>query len=448
MSLEDGKAFCILPWIHLAVFPEGSAKLCCVASRRVNDGRAALSLQSLPLEQVWNSPYMRDVRRDMAAGRFVKDCAVCYRGEKADGVSRRTEQNARWRSALGPAFDAVVEEAAARNHRAPQPPIYYQLMPGNLCNLKCRMCFPTFSSLIEKDAVHSRWSGTLFESLADVPDARPGSAALSPTPPGTSRLPEGPWYRDDAWVRDVLLKNTEQLRALYFTGGEPMIETQVENILDHLIAAGVAGNVFLEFNTNCTVLREPMVAKLQQFKMVVAGLSIDAYGPCHEYIRYPSRWSAIRRNVERLVPLQSERFHVHAGPVLQVYNLLSFVDVLRFFDELGLAWRVFIAGAPAILAVRVLPGRIRRLAAERLRSYAAGRPAHVQAELGAVTRHLEAGPDRVDRRVLRDLMLFTNDLDAGRRQSVREVHGELLALLAEEGFRWTDERSPDVPART
>jgi hypothetical protein len=403
-------------------------------------------LQAQPLEQVWNSRYMRDVRRDMAAGRFVKDCAVCYRGEKADGASRRTEQNARWREELGPAFDAIVEESAARDHVAAEPPIYYQLMPGNLCNLKCRMCFPTFSSLIEKDEVHSRWSGTLFESLSDVPDAPFGvGAALSATAPGVSRLPNGPWYRDDAWVREVLLQNTRQLRALYFTGGEPMIETQVENILDHLIASGVAGNVFLEFNTNCTVLREPMVAKLQQFKMVVAGLSIDAYGPYHEYIRYPSRWSAIRRNVARLAALQGERFHVHAGPVLQVYNVLNFVEVLRFFDELGLAYRVFIAGAPAILAVNVLPVRIRRLAAARIRAYAAERPAYVQAELLAVTRHLESAPDRLDGRTLRDLMLFTNDLDAGRRQSVRQVHAELLDLLEQEGFRWTDERSPDVP---
>ena len=55
MGREENKAFCILPWIHLAVFPEGSAKLCCVADHRVNEGGAALSLQSDALEEVWNS---------------------------------------------------------------------------------------------------------------------------------------------------------------------------------------------------------------------------------------------------------------------------------------------------------------------------------------------------------------------------------------------------------
>jgi len=447
MGREENKAFCILPWIHLAVFPEGSAKLCCVADHRVNEEGTALSLQSDALEEVWNSQYMRDVRRDMVGGRFVKDCAVCYRGEKAGGSSWRTHQNARWRTELGPRFDSLVEESTRRDHAAADAPIYYQLMPGNLCNLKCRMCFPTFSSLIERDEVHSRWSGTLFEALSDVPDAKGDKPRrLSTTPAGVSRLPNGPWYRDDSWVREVLLKNTEQLRALYFTGGEPMIEKQVENILDHLIAARVAGNVHLEFNTNCTVLREPMIGKLQQFKAVTASLSLDAYGAYHEYIRYPSSWSAICRNVERLVALRGERFHVHGGPVLQVYNALNLVEVLRFFDQMGLGYQVTIAGSPWYLAVGVLPARIRRIAAERLRAYAADRPAHVQAHLVGVAAHLESTPERSRPDSLRTLMLFTNDLDAGRRQNVRQVHAELLELLEEDGFHWTDERSPGVGA--
>jgi hypothetical protein len=38
-------------------------------------------------------------------------------------------------------------------------------------------------------------------------------------------------------------------------------------------------------------------------------------------------------------------------------------------------------------------------------------------------------------------MLFSNDLDITRRQSARTVHAELLELLKEEGFVWTDELS-------
>ena len=85
--------------------------------------------------------------------------------------------------------------------------------------------------------------------------------------------------------------------------------------------------------------------------------------------------------------------------------------------------------------------RVRRVAAERLRAYSAGRRAPVQAHLSGVAAHLESAPGPSAPDALRTLMLFTNDLDAGRRQNVREVHAELLDLLAQDGFRWTDERS-------
>ena len=48
MGREENKAFCILPWIDLAVFPEGSARLCCVADHRVNEEGTALSLSPTP----------------------------------------------------------------------------------------------------------------------------------------------------------------------------------------------------------------------------------------------------------------------------------------------------------------------------------------------------------------------------------------------------------------
>jgi hypothetical protein len=147
-----------LPWIHLAVFPEGSSKICCVAADRITSNGIPLSLQSQDLQEVWNSQHLRAVRSDMVAGRPVRDCAHCYHAERTLGGSHRTASNTRWRAELGPDFDAIVEEATRRGHVVSSLPIYYQLMPGNRCNLKCRMCFPIFSSRIERDEVHREWS--------------------------------------------------------------------------------------------------------------------------------------------------------------------------------------------------------------------------------------------------------------------------------------------------
>ena len=430
----------------MTLFPEGSVKLCCKATDDVNEHGDLLSLQSQGRDAIWNSSYMRETRRRMVEGKGVKACANCYHLEKTMGQSYRTYQNERWKSVLGPKFDSLVEDSKRHDLAVSEPPVFYQLMPGNLCNLKCRMCSPTFSNLIGRDPVHSRWTGPAAGAEGSpVVFHSPGEGER-----GLEPLPNGPWYRDDAWVRDVLLKNAKDLRALYFTGGEPMIEKQVENILDHLIAEGVAGNVYLEFNTNATVLKDAMLERLQRFQGVTIGLSLDAYGKYHEYIRYPARWSVIEKNIGRLVALGCDRIRVSAEPVLQVYNVLNIVEALKFFDGMGLEHRIWYAETPPYLAVHSLPARIRNVAAARLREYVAGHSGKHHGQIAphvlAVADYVEKLPDRWTPDALRTLMLFTNDLDAGRKQSVRQVHPELLDLLAQDGFVWTDERSAQPSA--
>lgn len=576
LPLAENKAFCALPWVHLAVFPEGSVKLCCVARSSVHDGGDPLSLNEHPLEEIWNSAYMRGVRRDMLAGKHVADCSACYVAEKTGHTSRRVESNVRWAAELGPLFDELIAQSQQQDHGVAAAPVYYQLMPGNLCNLKCRMCFPVFSSQIEKDPVHSKWAPVILDdhrvrqgadwtvgrvALAPVPlhgvkldgfyqleepagaapfrwtaarasvavtlppGARPDAlrmrfrrrhhrgqkvritvngavvfdgslpwwsgldrtfpvapttagelavgiecdtfraagdtrelgvgvelielthAAVGEAPtrtdkPAVGRLPVGGWHRDDEWVREVLLHNADKLKALYFTGGEPMLEKQVEHILECLIERGVAHQIDIELNSNCTALREAVVTKFQEFRSVNLTLSIDSAGPYYEYIRYPARWETVRRNVDRLVAMSGPRFKLLGGIVLQVYNALNLTHILDFLDERQIPFIIDVASQPSFLAINVLPKRVREVAAARLDEYAAKRcrPGQLDVVRTAAAR-LRSAADRSTSDNLRTLMLFSNDLDVTRKQSARQVHGELLDLLRETGFHWTDELS-------
>ena len=65
LSSETSKTFCILPGLHLTLFPEGSVKLCCKAGDQVNKDGELLSLQSQGLDAIWNSDYMRETRKRM-----------------------------------------------------------------------------------------------------------------------------------------------------------------------------------------------------------------------------------------------------------------------------------------------------------------------------------------------------------------------------------------------
>jgi hypothetical protein len=150
--------------------------------------------------------------------------------------------------------------------------------------------------------------------------------------------------------------------------------------------------------------------------------------------------------VERLAAIGSPRFTVAANPVLQVYNVLNIVEALQFFDRMGLLHYITITDTPWYLSVHSLPARVRGVAAARLRAYAAGcsgqHQARIQPQVLSVADYLEKLPNTWKQDSLRTLMRFTSDLDADRKQSVRQVHAELLELLAQDGVVWTDERSP------
>jgi hypothetical protein len=45
-----------------------------------------------------------------------------------------------------------------------------------------------------------------------------------------------------------------------------------------------------------------------------------------------------------------------------------------------------------------------------------------------------------DPEIIRELMLFTNDLDATRKQSIAQSCPELVQLMAEDGFEWISEK--------
>src|SRR5262249_14643706 len=84
--------------------------------------------------------------------------------------------------------DELLESSRRQDHAAPAP-IYYQLMPGNLCNLKCRMCVPMYSSQIERDPVHRQWAPLFLEHLGRPPlDWTTGGVAVAPHPVRDVRL--------------------------------------------------------------------------------------------------------------------------------------------------------------------------------------------------------------------------------------------------------------------
>lgn len=250
--------------------------------------------------------------------------------------------------------------------------------------------------------------------------------------------PDGRWYMDDAKVFGDTLGSCDQLQRLYITGGEPLIQERVRAILEYLVEKNAAKNIHLELSTNCTTVQPQFTDLIRKFKRAELLLSLDAVGETYEYIRHPARWKAVEANVRELK--YGHGLICKVPPVVQVYNILNLVDLFRYCDAMEFDISLNILHMPDRLAIHHLPPSVRRAAARRLRDYAeADCRERTRAQVVSLADYLDSLTAPLNRPLMRELMLFTNDLDTTRGQDFQKTHAEFVALAAEDGFEWTRE---------
>lgn len=256
-----------------------------------------------------------------------------------------------------------------------------------------------------------------------------------------------PWFEDDSLIFEEFLGQPDALKEIYFTGGEPLINPKVEEIIDFLIEKGVEKNITLQFNSNCTTVKDDFLTKLSKFRQIDFALSTDGMGADYEYIRYPSRWSNVSKNVLKLKK-NLPNANLTAVPMVQIYNVLNMVDFCRFCDDREIKFALMILDAPVQLSVLVMPPKARQLAVSRLREYAGNDCfSHNKANVLGIANYLELGADHCNIETFKSFMLFTNDLDASRGQNFQDTYPRLASFFEEAGFTWFSEKlySEKVP---
>jgi len=391
-----------------------------------------MSISDHSLDAIWNSEQMRAIRRDMVEGRPVGGCQECYNEERSGGFSMRkrdTEYWSRgWLNEENVSLAKLIADSRQSDYYLSTIPVSYEIDVGNFCNLKCRMCHAESSSRIDEDPVHRRWAADPIHIAGD-----PGMD-VAPSPP---HLP-GSWLTKTALDKNEILRNAARIKRLYFLGGETLIIKEVDEVLQYLVDMKVAHNITLSFVTNGSTTKSQCLALAGHFKESAIAISIDGFGPYYDYIRYPAKWSTLARNIDsfRKFPKTS----VGGAVTLQLYNALNIVELFRYLDSIDMGFYAYPIASPRHLTVAALPPRARAVAAERLRQYAMSdcRKNNREMILG-LARETEPTADQCDMALLRNLMLFTNDLDRSRGQSFAKTHAELFEFIAETGFQWTDE---------
>lgn len=322
INREEHKKFCVLPFIHLATTTEGNCRLCCKVSKTdviTDENGEPYNVNKHSIDEIWNSEYMRDVRMRLLNDEQIPQCKTCWNEEdifysewskdhmrKGEIPSKRRFENQKWlhkeKTKLDTAWTDIVNKPRIR---------YLDIRLSNLCNLKCRMCWPHFSSQISKEQQEFAQQG----------------------------LPT--WYKNyeiDEWDTAKLWQgiraNLVELQEITFVGGEPTLHEEMYELLDHLVETGLSQDIRLKFTTNLTNIQERFYYYAGNFKNTVINGSIDGVGDTAEYIRFPSDWATVERNIDRMLQSRRENFlSITLTPVIQIYNLWNIRDMVRWYVD-------------------------------------------------------------------------------------------------------------------
>ena len=88
------QSYCSLAWLGITTDPDGTLRPCCVSRDTIlkEDG-TPFNIGVDSLEDIYNSKYYQDLRRDMLNGTKIAGCETCYSNEKTGRESRRLINN-------------------------------------------------------------------------------------------------------------------------------------------------------------------------------------------------------------------------------------------------------------------------------------------------------------------------------------------------------------------
>jgi sulfatase maturation enzyme AslB (radical SAM superfamily) len=316
----------------------GVYKTCCLHVP-IKDNKVVGVAVNESLDTFWNSDYMKQSRIKAINGEEIKGCEECYRSERNGGTSLRKdlveiyEENEDY-------LDSV-KIAQENDGQLDKFPTAIELRVGNLCNLKCRMCQPQDSDLINKEYKELISLDSTLGEILPIVD-------FEITDDLTSYI-QG--------IRD----NASTIKIIRFSGGEPLINKSFYELLDYLIEGDYAKNIEFRLNTNLTKMKEETLEKLSKFKRVTIDFSIDGLGLVYEYIRYPMVWDITKNKIDMAYKFMADHDNIkmNANFTVQIYNVFCMFDLIDFFLTKSVLPILHILQNPSYLNIRNMPDNLK-----------------------------------------------------------------------------------------
>ena len=250
------------------------------------------------------------------------------------------------------------------------------------------------------------------------------------------------WYKNEhLW--NSIYKWAKNSKQLYFTGGEPTLIKENWELINYLTQNGYSKNIHLIFNINCTQAPDKLIDTFDAFSTVTINFSLDGYKKVQEYIRHPSKWEKIEKNVLKLLRNRKENTKFYISPVIQFYNILDFTQLLKWIDELKIHYgkienSLIICTTPDFLDIACLPKNIKKTALLTIEKYQKtykGKDYFLLECLDSIKNVLQKKEPKNIQYYLKTFYKYTTLLDKKREDSFEKTFPTLNHLLEEDG-RW------------
>jgi organic radical activating enzyme len=377
---------------------------CCLAEEEIIDNTGIkFDLNTANFVNIQNSDYMKNLRQDFLDAKQPQTCRKCWREERSGRTSKRMHTLDRLKHML-PDQEWTADA---------KPLMFLDLKLGNICNLKCRIC--------------GSWSSSTFatEELQFI--SRDENKKENHH---YQMLKQGAWPRENPTFWNEIDQVSDQIRYIEFTGGEPFMIREHFDMLQGLIARGIAGNIEIHYNTNGTQWPEGAEEIWQHFKHVEIAFSIDDVGNRFEYQRSNAVWTEVEQNISKFRELRNRNSNItlQVCCTVNVFNVYYLETVANWIIQQRfdfIYWNMM--HDAYYFSIATLPESAKVAITQQLKQ--AQVPASIQKEFNRIVDFMNAG-NSLDGFILR---MSVADLDRKRQQNLVAVEPEFAQLIEYNG---------------
>jgi radical SAM protein with 4Fe4S-binding SPASM domain len=291
---------CALPFGMITVHADQTVYPCCKYPLALG------SIRHSNLIDLFNSSQMQQLRDDIKQGVRHKQCKVCWNAEDQGNSSLRTHFINKYGNNCDQEWfdDYKIRDLT--------------VSPTNLCNFKCRICSPNFSSSIAVEELKFSTDPIQIQQL---------KTKISTTEEKTASF-----YKQ-------IYKIISDLNFLHILGGEPFKWHELDQLLNQIIINGNSENIQLEFNTNGSIFPKKLISKFLKFKLVEILVSIDDIGD-RFVLQRGSDWNQILNNLLQFKNVKSTNIDVKIATSVNIQNVLYLDQLVNFceFHDFEIVW--------------------------------------------------------------------------------------------------------------